>query len=106
MDLSLQINPLNIGYPPHHGVQGHRGEPHVPLGCGLRPNDHALTSRGLFEVQDALSTAAEAHVVLHVDPEPHGVGGDHVGVKVLVQNKLLAHNQTLWGTQMAFIQLS
>ena len=24
----------------------------------------------------------EAHVVQHGDPEPHGVGGDHVGVMV------------------------
>ena len=59
------------------------GGPCVPLDRWLRPNDHALTSRGLFEVQDALSTAAEAHVVPHVDPEPHGVGGHNDGVKVL-----------------------
>ena len=30
--------------------------------------------------------AAEAHVVHRDDPEPHGVGGDHVGVKVLCQD--------------------
>ena len=43
-------------------------------------NSNALTSRGLFEVKNALSTAAEAHVVPQVDP---GVGGHHDGVKVL-----------------------
>ena len=57
-----------------------------------------MTSKGYFEVQKGLSTAAEVHGVPHVDPESHGVGGDYVGVKVLGQNKLLAHNQTLWGT--------
>ena len=36
----------------HNGVQGLHGGPHVPLCAGLRPNDHALTSRGLFEIQD------------------------------------------------------
>ena len=46
-------------------------------------NSHALPSRVLFEVQDALSTAGEAYVVPHVDPEPHGVGGHNDGVKVL-----------------------
>ena len=45
----------------------------------------ALTFRGLFQVQvqDALSTGAEAHVVPHVDTEPHGVRGYHDIVKVL-----------------------
>ena len=27
--------------------------------------------------------SAEAHVVHHGGPEPHGVSGDHVGIKVL-----------------------
>ena len=43
-----------------------------------------MTSKGYFEVQKGLSTAAEVHGVPHVDPEPHGVGGDHVGVKVKI----------------------
>ena len=30
--------------------------------------------------------AAEGHVAHHGDPETHGVGGDHVGVKVLCQD--------------------
>ena len=42
----------------------HNREPHVPLGCGLRPKYYALTSRSLFEVQEALSTAAEAHATI------------------------------------------
>ena len=42
-----------------------------------------MTSKGYYEVKKGLSTAAEVHGVHHVDPEPHGVGGDHVGVKVL-----------------------
>ena len=48
----------------HHGIQGHNGGPHVPLSCGLRPNDYASTLRRLFEIQEALSTAAGAHVVV------------------------------------------
>ena len=35
-----------------------------------------------LELQDALSTAAEAYVLPHVDPDPHGVGGHINGVKV------------------------
>ena len=46
-------------------------------------NSHALPSRVLFEVHEALSTAAVAHVVPHVGPEPHGYGGHHDVVKVL-----------------------
>ena len=61
----------------HHGIQGHNGGPHVPLGCGLRPNDYALTFRRMFEVQEALSTGAEAHVVHYDDLVPHGAGGTH-----------------------------
>ena len=34
-----------------HGVQGHHSEPHVPLGHGLRPNGHAMTSSDLIDVQ-------------------------------------------------------
>ena len=37
----------------HHGVQGHHGGQHVPLRRGPRQKDHASTSRGLFEVQEA-----------------------------------------------------
>ena len=59
----------------HHGVQCHHGWPHVPLACGLRPNYYALTSRSLFEVQDALSTDAEVHVVHYGDLELQGAGG-------------------------------
>ena len=53
----------------------HNREPHVPLGCGLWPKYYALTSRSLFEVQEALSTAAEAHAVHYDDLEPYGGGG-------------------------------
>ena len=49
----------------------------------LKDINHVLTSKGYFEVQKGLSTAVEVHGVPHLDPEPHGVGGDHVGVKVL-----------------------
>ena len=59
----------------HHGAQGHNRGPHVPLGCGLRQNNYALTSRSLSEVQEALSTAAEVHVVHYGDLEPEGAGG-------------------------------
>ena len=30
-----------------------------------------------------LAMAAEAHVIHQGDPEPNGVGGDHVGVKII-----------------------
>ena len=63
------------GFLQHNGVQGHNGGPHVPLGCGLRQNNYALTSRSLFEVQDALSTDAEVHVVHYGDLELQGAGG-------------------------------
>ena len=71
----------------HHVVQGHHGGPRVPMVCGLRPYDHALTSRGLFEVQDASSTAVEVQVVTHVDTELHGVGRHHDWVRVLCKSK-------------------
>ena len=47
------------------------------------PNDHALTSGGLFEVQEVETAATEAHVVTHVYPEPSGVGGHLYEVAVL-----------------------
>ena len=62
----------------HHGIHGHNGGPHVPLSCGLRPNDYASTSRRMFEVQEALSTAAGAHGVHYDDLVPHDAGG-HIG---------------------------
>ena len=40
-----------------------------------------MTSKGYFEVQKGLSTAAEVHGVPHADPEPNGVGGPHVEVE-------------------------
>ena len=43
---------------------------------------HKMTSKGLFEVQEVLSTAGDANVVPHVDPEPNGAG-EHDGVTVL-----------------------
>ena len=49
----------------------------------LKDINYAMTSKVYFEVKKGLSPAAEVHGVPHVDPEPHGVGGDHVGVKVL-----------------------
>ena len=34
-------------------IEIYHGGPHVPLNRGLRPNDHALTSRVLVGVQEA-----------------------------------------------------
>ena len=33
----------------------------------------------------------EGHVVHHVEPEPHGIGGDHVEVKVLGKDLVGLH---------------
>ena len=74
---------LHQDHLPEHGVHGHISGPHVPLCCGLRLLDSALILRGLLEAEEAHSPAAEAHEVPHVDPEPHGVVGPQVGVKVL-----------------------
>ena len=71
----------------HHGAQGHHGGIHVPLGRGLRLF-LTMTSRGLIKVKEAYSMAAEAHVIHQCAPEPNGVGGDHVGAKVLDEHEV------------------
>ena len=57
------------------GVRVTTGDLMYLCGSGLMPNDYAWNSRRLFEVQEALSTAAESHVVHYDDLEPHGAGG-------------------------------
>ena len=72
----IQISYLNMGSSNTMGVRVTTGDLMYLCGSGLMPNDYAWNSRRLFEVQEALSTAAESHVVHYDDLEPHGAGGD------------------------------